>query len=74
MFTIEVRQGTRINKRAINLAFKFLKGGVHMFYLGAACIFFITLGVMYGEARYAQGRNDVVEELIEKYTKEERPS
>ena len=44
-----------------------------MFYLGAACIFFITLGIMYGEARYARGREDVVNELIEKYKNEQRP-
>ena len=41
-----------------------------MFYLGAACIFFITMGLMYGEARYAQGREDVVDELIKKYQNE----
>lgn len=44
-----------------------------MFYLGAACIFFITMGLMYGEARYARGREDVVNELIEKYKNETRP-
>jgi len=40
------------------------------FYIISLSIFFIAMGLMYGEARYAQGRTDVVIELIEKYTNE----
>ncbi len=35
-------------------------------------IFFITLALMYGEARYTKGRSDLADEILEKYEKEER--
>lgn len=40
------------------------------FYIVVLCLFFTTMGLMYGEAKYIKGRTDVVEELIEKYAKE----
>ena len=43
------------------------------FYIIGLSMLFITLGLMYGEARYAHGRIDVANELIEKYQNEERP-
>lgn len=45
-----------------------------MFYIGAICIFFVAMGLMYGEARYMHGRTDLMQEIIEKLEKEERPS
>lgn len=44
--------------------------GGNMYYIFLLVIFFITLGLMYGEARYTQGRNDLAEELIEKISNE----
>lgn len=43
-----------------------------MFYIGALCMFFIAMGLMYGEARYLHGRADVIEEIMKLYEKEER--
>ena len=43
-----------------------------MFYIGALCMFFIAMGLMYGEARYLRGRADVIEEIMKLYEKEER--
>lgn len=42
-------------------------------YIVGMFIVLITLGLMYGEARYAHGRIDFANELIEKYENEERP-